>query len=90
MWFHLLALDTLQSELLLVAGQTVVVAVLLHEAPGADGLLAMVAGEAVLMPTVALMLHLFRAWWVEGAERKERESGRSFPADRCHVILIAQ
>lgn len=74
MLLHLLALDTLQSKLLLVAGQAVVVAFLLHKAPGADGLLAMVAGEAILMPTVALMLHLLRAWW-EGAERKGGEGG---------------
>lgn len=61
-------MDALQSELLLVAGQAVVVGVLLDEAPGADGLLATVAGEATLVPTVALVLHLFRAWWVHRAE----------------------
>lgn len=71
MLFYLLAVDTLQSKLLLIAGQAVVVAVLLHKAPGADGLLATVAGETILMPTIALMLHLFRAWWVEEAETKE-------------------
>lgn len=60
--FHLLALDALQGKLLLVAGQAVVAGVLLDEAPGADGLLAAVAGEAVLVPAVALVLHLFRAW----------------------------
>lgn len=59
---RLLALDALQSKLLLVAGQAVVVGILQHKAPGADGLLATVAGEAILMPTVALMLHLFGAW----------------------------
>lgn len=58
----LLAVDALQSKLLLIAGQAVVVAVLLDEAPGANGLLATVAGEANLVPTVALMLHLFGAW----------------------------
>lgn len=58
----LLAVDALQSKLLLIAGQTVVVGILLDKAPGANGLLATVAGEATLMPTVALMLHLFRAW----------------------------
>lgn len=72
MLFYLLAVDAVLSKLLLIAGQAVVVGILLHEAPGANGLLATVAGETVLMPTVALMLHLFRAWWVEGAER-ERE-----------------
>ena len=60
--FYLLAVDALQSKLLLVAGQAVVVGVLLDEAPGANGLLATVAGETVLMPTVSLVLHLFRAW----------------------------
>lgn len=82
MLFYLLAVDTLQSKLLLVAEQAVAVAVLLHKAPGADGLLAMVAGEAILMPTVALMLHLFRAWWGEGAETKEQESGRKGKEER--------
>lgn len=70
--FYHLAVDALQGKLLLIAGQAVVVGVLLHEALGADGLLATVAGETILMPTVALMLHLFRAWWVEEAKR-ERE-----------------
>lgn len=69
---YLLAVDALQSKLLLIAGQTVVVGILLDKAPGANGLLATVAGEATLMPTVALMLHLFRAWWVHKME-KERE-----------------
>lgn len=80
-WFYLLALEALLSELLLVAGQAVVVGFLLHEAPGANGLLATVAGEAILMPTVALMLHLLRAWWVEGAER-EREFMSSISSSR--------
>ena len=63
---YLLAVNALQSELHLVAGQTVVVVVLLDEALGADGLLAVVADEAVLMPSVVLVLHLFGAWWVKG------------------------
>ncbi len=69
---YFLAVDALLSKHLLIAGQAVVVGVFLHKAPGADGLLATVAGEAILMPTVALMLHLFRAWWLKGGER-ERE-----------------
>lgn len=81
-FFHLLALDALQGELLLVAGQAVVVGVLLDEAPGADGLLAAVAGEAVLVPTVALVLHLFRAWWRD-KRREEREL--SPHANECHA-----
>lgn len=66
--FHLLAVDALQGKLLLIAGQAVVVGILLHEALGANGLLTTVAGETILMPTVALVLHLFRAWWVEEAK----------------------
>lgn len=66
--FYLLAVDALLGKLLLVAGQAVVVGVLLHEAPGANGLLAALAGETVLVPTVALVLHLFRAWWAEKAD----------------------
>lgn len=68
--FYLLAVDALQSIQLLVAGQAVVARLLLDEGPGANGLLAAVAGETVLMPTVALVLHFFGAWWVEGAERR--------------------
>lgn len=78
MLFYLLAVDALLGKLLLIAGQAVVVDVLLDEGLRADGLLATVAGETILVPTVALMLHLFRAWWVEGAEREtenECESG---------------
>lgn len=59
--FYLLAVNTLLSKLLLIAGQAVVVEILLDKALGADGLVATVAGEAVLMPTVALVLHLLRA-----------------------------
>lgn len=85
-------MDALQSKLLLIAGQAVVVAVLLHEAPGADGLLATVAGETVLVPTVALMLNLFRAWWVEGAEGREWEERggreRSSHANKWLFFLI--
>lgn len=57
----LLAVCTLKGKLLLIAGQAVVVPLLLHKAPGADGLLAAVTAEAVLMPTVAFVLHLFGA-----------------------------
>lgn len=82
MSLYLLAVDALQSKLLLIAGQTVVVGVLLDKAPGADGLLATVAGEATLMPTVALMLHLFRAWWVH---RMEKERKRV--TNKCHLLV---
>lgn len=70
--FYHLAVDALLGKLLLVAGQAVVVRVLLHKAPGANGLLATVAGQTVLMPTVALVLHLFRAWQTEGGTERER------------------
>lgn len=66
-------MDALLGKLLLIAGQAEVVEVLLDEGLSADGLLATVAGETILMPTVALMLHLFRAWWVEGAERERQK-----------------
>lgn len=88
MGFYLLAVDALLGKLLLVAGQAVVVGVLQHEAPGANGLLATVAGEAVLVPTVALVLHLFGAWWVEGWRRRgerERRAGSSVP-----VLLVTR
>lgn len=76
MLLYLLALEALLGKLLLIAGQAVVVGVLLHKAPGADGLLATVAGETILMPTVGLMLHLFRAWCVEGVEREREREGK--------------
>lgn len=65
---YLLAVDALLSKLLLIARQAEVVALLLHKVAGADGLLAAVAGEAVLVPAVALVLHLFRAWWPKREE----------------------
>lgn len=85
--FYLLAVDTLQSKLLLIAGQAVVVGVLQDEAPGADGLLATVASETVLMPTVSLMLHLFRAWWVEGEERERHGTSQS---NKSHFSIITE
>lgn len=59
---NLLAVDTLQGKQFLIAGQTVVVSVLLHKALGANSLLAESADETILMPTVPLMLHLLGAW----------------------------
>lgn len=58
----LLAVNTLHSKLLLIAGHTEVVAFLGDEAFGADGLLAPLAGEAGLVPAVAFVLHLPGAW----------------------------
>lgn len=54
---YLLAVHTLHSKLLLIAGHAIVVVVFWDEALGTNGLLAAFTGEAGLMPTVALMLH---------------------------------
>lgn len=54
----LLAVHTLHGELLLIAGHAVVEVVLGDEALGTNGLLATLAGEAGLMPAVALVFHL--------------------------------
>lgn len=90
MGLHLLAVDALLGELLLIAGQAVVVGVLQHEAPGANGLLAAVAGEAVLVPTVASVLHLFGAWWVEeaGTVREKRCTKNIFENAESQVVKI--
>lgn len=58
----LFAVAARKSKLLLIAGQAVLVGILLDEAPGADGLLAAVASETILMPSVALVLHFFGTW----------------------------
>lgn len=55
---YLLAVDTLLGKLLLIARQAEIVTLLLHKAAGANGLLAALAAEAMLMPVVALVLHL--------------------------------
>lgn len=73
-------MHTLHGKLLLVAGQAVVVGLLLDEAPGSHWLLATVAGEAILVPTVALMLHLFGACIASGWADEE---------ERNHTILLA-
>lgn len=56
--FYLLAVHTLHCKLLLITGHTVIVVVLRDEALGSNGLLAPLAGETGLMPTVPLVLHL--------------------------------
>lgn len=63
--FYLLAVNTLQGKQLLVAGHAEIVAFLLDKVPRADRLLATVASETVLMPAVALVLHLFSACLVD-------------------------
>lgn len=78
--FYLLAVNTMQSEQLLVAGQAVVVAVLLHKALGADGLLTAAADETFLMPAVAFVLHLLGAWRKKPAEN----SSINFPSMSVH------
>lgn len=50
------------GEFLLVAQGAVDVLPLGQEALGVDGLLALVAGEAVFMPHVVLVLHVLGAW----------------------------
>lgn len=55
---HLFALHALQGVLLLIAGHTEVLVLLGYEALGSNGLLAALAGEAGLMPAVALVFHL--------------------------------
>lgn len=60
-FFYLLAVDALQGKQSLVAGHAVVIVILLDKALGANGLLAVVANKAVLVPTVALVLHLLGA-----------------------------
>lgn len=59
---YLLAVHTLHGKLLLIAGHTEVMVVLRDEALGANGLLASLAGETGLMPTVPLVLHLSGAF----------------------------
>lgn len=55
---YLLAVDTLLGKLLLIARQAEIVALLLHKTAGTDRLPAALAAKAMLMPAVALMLHL--------------------------------
>jgi len=55
---YLLAVNTLQCKLLLVAGHAVVIVVFGNEALGSNGLLTALAGKAGLVPAVPLMLHL--------------------------------
>lgn len=98
MLFYHLAVVALLGKLLLIAGHAVVVGILLYEAPGANGLLATVAGETILVPTVALMLHLFRAWWVEEADRKrklknlnyENKEYRNIEIKKMHCSYLTQ
>ena len=58
---YLLAVDAGKSKLLLIAGQAVVAVLLVHKATGSHWLFAVLTCEAVLMPTVAFVLHLFGA-----------------------------
>lgn len=70
-------MHTLHSKLLLVAGHTEVLVLLRDETLGTDWLLASLAGEAGLMPAVALVLHLPGAFrksrWKRQQEVKETE-----------------
>ena len=55
---YLLAMEAFLGKLLVVAGSAVDVIALSQEALGADGLLAVVAGETLLMPDLVLILHI--------------------------------
>lgn len=59
---YLLAVNAVLAKLPLVAGCTVDILALGQEALAADGQLALVAGEAVVMPHVVLILHVFITW----------------------------
>lgn len=58
----LLAVKTLLSKLLVVAGGAIDVITLGQEALRADWLLALKAGEAFLMPHLVLVFHALRTW----------------------------
>jgi len=60
---HLFAFGALGGEELLVASDAVVVVILGDEALRSQGLLAVVAGEAVLVPLLPFVLHLLGAWF---------------------------
>lgn len=60
---HLLALGALGGKELLVATNAVVVFVLGNEALRAQGLLAVVARETILVPLLPFVFHLLRAWF---------------------------
>lgn len=62
-------MNALQGKQSLIAGHAVVIVILLDKAFGANGLLTMVANKAVLMPTVAFVLHLLGAWLVYRSEK---------------------
>lgn len=75
-------MHTLHSELLLIAGHAIVVVVLGDEALGTNGLLAALAGEAGLMPAVALMLHL------PGTCERDTGSGMDMCSCLCFYTLL--
>ena len=68
---YLLTADTGLSKLLLMARATVDVSAFGQEALGADGFFTLVTGEAVLMPHIAFILHILRAF------RKEKNTHQS-------------
>lgn len=55
---YLVALDTLQGILFLIAGHAEVLVVFWDEALGSNWLLAVMTDEACLMPAIALVFHL--------------------------------
>lgn len=59
---RLVALDTLQGILFLIAGHAEVLVVFWDEALGSNRLLAVMTDEACLMPAIALVFHLAGTW----------------------------
>lgn len=58
----LLALDTLHSELLLIAGYTEILIIFGDETLRSNWLLAPMANEASLMPAISFIFHLASTW----------------------------
>lgn len=59
---HLLAVEAFLGKFLLMARAAEYVVALVQEALRADWLLALEAGEALLMPHLLLILHVLGAW----------------------------
>lgn len=59
---YLLTAEAMFGKLLLMAVGAVHVVILGHEALRADWLVTLVAGETVLVPRIALVLHILRAY----------------------------
>lgn len=73
-----------RSELVLVAGDAVVLVFVRDEGLGADGLFAAVADEAALVPCGAAVLQLPRAW------HDDLVTGHTFGGELVAVAVVAQ